>query len=67
MTITLKLDGLHCGNCVKSVEKALNTVEGVMKATVTLEPPQAIVEGSASIEALIAAVDDIGFDAEITQ
>ncbi|EFX92393.1 cation transport ATPase [Actinobacillus ureae] len=29
MSITLKLDGLHCGNCVKSVEKALNAVEGV--------------------------------------
>lgn len=26
MTITLQLDGLHCGNCVKSVEKALKTL-----------------------------------------
>ncbi|WGE50893.1 cation transporter [Actinobacillus equuli subsp. haemolyticus] len=65
MSITLKLDGLHCGNCVKSVEKALNAVEGVTKATVTLEPQQAIVEGSANVEALIAAVDDIGFEAEV--
>ncbi|KIE90243.1 putative cation-transporting ATPase [Actinobacillus pleuropneumoniae] len=44
MSITLKLGGLHCGNCVKSVEKALNAVEGVTKATVTLDPQQAIVE-----------------------
>ncbi|WGE48801.1 cation transporter [Actinobacillus equuli subsp. equuli] len=65
MSITLKLDGLHCGNCVKSVEKALNAVEGVTKATVTLEPQQAIVEGSANAETLIAAVDDIGFEAEV--
>lgn len=65
MSITLKLDGLHCGNCVKSVEKALNAVEGVTKATVTLEPQQALVEGSANAEALIAAVDDIGFEAEV--
>ncbi|WGE59265.1 heavy-metal-associated domain-containing protein [Actinobacillus equuli] len=65
MSITLKLDGLHCGNCVKSVEKALNAVEGVTKATVTLEPQQAIVEGSANVEALIAAVDNIGFEAEV--
>ncbi|ACE61966.1 heavy-metal-associated domain-containing protein [Actinobacillus pleuropneumoniae] len=65
MSITLKLDGLHCGNCVKSVEKALNAVEGVTKATVTLDPQQAIVEGSANAETLIAAVDDIGFEAEV--
>ncbi|AIZ78260.1 heavy-metal-associated domain-containing protein [Actinobacillus equuli] len=65
MSITLKLDGLHCGNCVKSVEKALNAVEGVTKATVTLDPQQAVVEGSATAEALITAVDDIGFEAEV--
>lgn len=65
MSITLKLDGLHCGNCVKSVEKALNAVEGVTKATVTLDPQKAIVEGSVNAETLIAAVDDIGFEAEV--
>lgn len=65
MTITLKLDGLHCGNCVKSVEKALNAVEGVIQASVTLEPQQAIIEGTATAEALISAVDDIGFEAEL--
>lgn len=37
MTITLQLDGLHCGNCVKSVEKALNGVAGVNQVSVTLE------------------------------
>lgn len=65
MTITLALDGLHCGNCVKSVEKALNSVEGVTQASVTLENQTAIVEGTASAEALIAAVEDIGFDAKL--
>lgn len=65
MNITLKLDGLHCGNCVKSVEKALNAIEGVTKATVTLDPQQAIVEGFASTEALIATIDDIGFEAKV--
>ncbi|WP_150539371.1 heavy-metal-associated domain-containing protein [Actinobacillus vicugnae] len=65
MTITLKLDGLHCGNCVKSVEKALNAVEGVTQVTVTLDPQQAVVEGTVSAEVLIAAVDDIGFEASL--
>lgn len=65
MTITLQLDGLHCGNCVKSVEKALNEVEGVSQATVTLETQMAVVEGSANADALIAAVEDIGFEAKL--
>lgn len=65
MTITLQLDGLHCGNCVKSVEKALNEVEGVSQASVTLENQMALVEGSANADALIAAVEDIGFEAKL--
>lgn len=65
MTITLQLDGLHCGNCVKSVEKALNEVEGVSQVSVTLENQIAVVEGSANADTLIAAVEDIGFEAKL--
>lgn len=65
MAIILKLDGLHCGNCVKSVEKALREVSGVQSVSVTLEPQQAVVEGDVSPQALIAAVDDIGFEASL--
>lgn len=65
MTIKLQLDGLHCGNCVKSVEKALNEVEGVTQALVTLENQTAIIEGNVVAEDLIAAVEDIGFEAKL--
>lgn len=65
MTITLTLSGLHCGNCVKSVEKALNEVPGVEKVTVTLSPQQAIVEGEVEAQTLIDAIDEIGFEATI--
>ncbi|HGO5823582.1 TPA: heavy-metal-associated domain-containing protein [Mannheimia haemolytica] len=65
MTITLQLDGLHCSNCVKSVEKALNGVAGVSQVSVTLDPQIAVVEGSAEAQALIEAVEEIGFDAEL--
>ena len=65
MTITLTLSGLHCGNCVKSVEKALNEVPGVEKVSVTLSPQQAIVEGKVEAQTLIDAIDDIGFEATI--
>ncbi len=65
MTITLTLSGLHCGNCVKSVEKALNEVPGVEKVSVTLSPQQAIVEGKVEAQTLIDAIDEIGFEATI--
>lgn len=65
MTITLTLSGLHCGNCVKSVEKALNEVPGVEKVSVTLSPQQAIVEGEVEAQTLIDAIDEIGFEAAI--
>ncbi|MEG9475951.1 heavy metal-associated domain-containing protein [Mannheimia indoligenes] len=65
MTIKLQLDGLHCGNCVKSVEKALNEVVGVTQARVTLENQTAIIEGNVVAEDLIAAVEDIGFEAKL--
>ena len=65
MTIILTLSGLHCGNCVKSVEKALNEVPGVEKVSVTLSPQQAIVEGKVEAQTLIDAIDEIGFEATI--
>ena len=65
MTIILTLSGLHCGNCVKSVEKALNEVPGVEKVTVTLSPQQAMVEGEVEAQTLIDAIDEIGFEAAI--
>ncbi|AHG72901.1 Cation transport ATPase [Mannheimia sp. USDA-ARS-USMARC-1261] len=65
MAIKLQLDGLHCGNCVKSVEKALNEVVGVTQAIVTLENQTAIIEGDVVAEDLIAAVEDIGFEAKL--
>ncbi|MEG9499117.1 heavy-metal-associated domain-containing protein [Mannheimia indoligenes] len=65
MTIKLQLDGLHCSNCVKSVEKALNEVVGVTQALATLENQTAIIEGDVVAEDLIAAVEDIGFEAKL--
>ena len=65
MTIILTLSGLHCGNCVKSVERALHEVPGVEKVSVTLSPQQAIVEGEVEAQTLIDAIDEIGFEATI--
>ncbi|MCM1109463.1 MAG: heavy metal translocating P-type ATPase [Clostridium sp.] len=56
----LQVDGMMCDHCRMHVEKALNTLSGV-KATVTLEPPMAVVEFEGeplSLEELQRCVSD---------
>ena len=65
-TTTIKVDGMSCGGCVKSVTGVLTAVEGVVKAEVSLEQKQAVVEFDAAKttrESLKAAIEDAGFEA----
>ena len=65
-TITLNIDGVTCGGCVKSVTKVLNDLDGVRSATVSLENKNAQVEfdeGKIQIAQLVEAVEDAGYDA----
>ena len=65
-TITLNIDGMTCGGCVKSVTKVLNDLDGVHSATVSLENKNAQVEfdeGKIQMAQLVEAVEDAGFDA----
>lgn len=62
MKTTVKIEGMMCMHCVKSVDKALRSVEGVTEVTVDLEGKQAVVEGTAEAEALKAAVVDAGYE-----
>ena len=36
-TITLNIEGMHCGGCVKSVTQVLTELDGVQSADVQLE------------------------------
>ncbi|MGB7343857.1 MAG: heavy-metal-associated domain-containing protein [Pirellulaceae bacterium] len=45
MKTIYKLSGMHCQSCVAKLSDALNGIVGVESAKVTLDPPQAIVEG----------------------
>ncbi|SDF05301.1 CopZ family metallochaperone [Sporomusa acidovorans] len=58
----LKIEGMSCGHCKMSVEKALQAVAGVVSASVDLDKKQAVVVGNAKREALAKAVEDVGFD-----
>lgn len=59
-----KITGMRCNNCCANVERAIKAVEGVENAVVTLEPGKAEVEGNFSEDAVIEAVEDLGFVAE---
>lgn len=58
----LKIEGMSCGHCTMSVEKALQAIAGVASVSVSLEKKEALVIGTAKREALVKAIEDIGFD-----
>jgi copper chaperone CopZ len=57
---------INCGSCVRSVTGFLDDVPGVTIWRVNTEDPRKIlsVEGDADSAAVIAAVEDAGFDIE---
>lgn len=64
MQTKLKVTGMTCMHCVGAVKKALEGLDGVETAEVSLEPGQAVVTGDADVEAMLAAVKDAGYGAE---
>ncbi|SIT65714.1 Au+-exporting ATPase [Ectothiorhodosinus mongolicus] len=66
-THALTIEGMHCASCVGRVERALQAVPGVVQAHVNLATERATVTGTADIDALIAAIDGVGYDARIPQ
>ena len=65
-TTTLKVGGMSCGGCVKSVTNVLQGLPGVAKAEVSLEKGEAKVDyeaATATRAAMVAAIADAGFEA----
>jgi len=67
MKTVLKIEGMTCGGCVRSVEKALGQVAGVKSTQVDLAQGQATVEADNGVDpaAFVAAVEDAGYDARL--
>lgn len=64
--LTLKVGGMTCQGCVRSVKQVLEAQPGVEAAEVSLEQGQARVRfdpSRASVDQLRSAVEDAGFDA----
>lgn len=49
MKQTFKITGMSCGGCRETVEKALQSSDGVTSVQVNLDPPEAIIEKSDSV------------------
>ncbi|AWR88168.1 MULTISPECIES: CopZ family metallochaperone [Meiothermus] len=63
----LKVEGMSCGHCKISVEKALKSVPGVQKVEVFLDQGRAVVEGDAPVDRLIEAVQEEGYSAQVAR
>lgn len=61
----LTIEGMTCSHCQSAVKSALESVEGVRKADVDLERGLAKVDGPADTAALIAAVEEEGYQASV--
>lgn len=64
-TTTLTIQGMTCGGCVNSVQRALAGLPGVRQTEVSLEAGQATIEYDAarvSPEQLKTAIEEAGYD-----
>ena len=59
--------GMHCEKCVARVKKAIEGIDGVRAAKVTLEPGSALVKMDKELpdSTIIAAVEAEGFGASV--
>jgi len=62
-TTRLSLSGITCAGCVSRVQKAIDAVDGVESATVNLAERTATIAGTASVAALVSAIESAGYGA----
>jgi copper chaperone CopZ len=63
---SLRIDGMHCGSCVRRVTQALASVEGVTVGEVRVGAARlSATTEPASVEAALAALAKAGFAAHL--
>ncbi|KAA9012536.1 copper chaperone CopZ [Niallia endozanthoxylica] len=63
--VTLNVEGMSCGHCVKAVEGSVGKLNGVASVKVSLENKSVDVEYNAdevTLEAIKETIDDQGYD-----
>lgn len=66
-SVQLLLSGVKCAGCVRKVEETLARVPGVTRAVVNFAERTALVEGTAPVASLIAALEAAGYGATPVQ
>lgn len=64
-SLEVMIEGMTCASCVGRVEKALKAVPGATNAIVNLATEKAIIEGRVDTAAVIAAIENAGYEARI--
>jgi len=59
----LKVEGANCGGCVQSIEKALQSLNGVSNASMDLA--SSVVSGIVQTDELIATLEKAGYPATV--
>ena len=64
MTVSIKIEGMHCNGCASSVEKAARAIEGVTNVHVSIEANELTADLAKPelVDALKGAIEDSGFD-----
>jgi len=66
-TVTLNVQGMSCGHCVKAIEGSVGQLEGINEVNVNLSEAQVEVsfnESQVSLEKIKETIDDQGYDVE---
>lgn len=65
MKTEIKVEGMKCKNCVKHVEDACLTVNGVKKAKASLDDKNVIISGDGyNVDEIKSKIVELGFSAE---
>jgi len=68
--ITLKIKGMHCESCAKTIEKALLKEKGIFSANVNFALEKAFIEydpGEIGINEIEKAIEDAGYEALLAE
>lgn len=63
--VTLSVPDISCGHCKSSIEGAVNPLEGVASAVVTIDDRNVAIEydgSNTTMDAIVAAIDEQGYE-----
>jgi len=66
--LTLKIEGMHCASCVRSIEQSVKTLDGVEESRVNLVTRSAVVtfkKGKVDPDGIIEKISKLGYRATI--